>query len=152
MVQALGYSQRLPLFARDLAARVAAFEPTQQRFEVYRELLTRSLRNRAVERPLWHAQYAVSNSLAQPSVHYKDALAFADSSDCNVEALARHAKQLCSAHYTELFVHGNVAAGEAAALGGAWLEAFPAVRLSSDCAPLPSAEFLAAREVTPRGQ
>lgn len=74
LVQAGGYSQRLPRLSLDLAAALARFSPDAGRFEVLREVIARSLRNRAQERPLWHAQYELASALTThrgaPSMHY----------------------------------------------------------------------------------
>ena len=73
-MQASGYSQRLPQLSVDLARALAAFQPKAERFEVMREILVRSLRNRQQERPLWHAQYAVTHRLTVPATHHEAAL------------------------------------------------------------------------------
>ncbi|KAL1521923.1 hypothetical protein AB1Y20_021571 [Prymnesium parvum] len=143
IVQASGFSQRLPLFVRELTQRIIDFQPTQERFDVSLEILSRSLRNRAVERPLWHAQYAVNHELLDQSVHYADALRFAASDCCTLSELQRHARAQLQAHFAELFVHGNLRAEDAEQLGDAWLEIVQPRRLAAGCAPLPEARLIA---------
>ena len=72
------------------------------------EVLSRALRNRALERPLWHAQYAVSNHLTRPTTHHEAALAYIDSDACTPAAVAAHLRSLLRANFAELLVHGNL--------------------------------------------
>ena len=143
MIQAAGYSQRLPKLSTDLAKALASFEPDPARFAVVREVLERAPRNRRQERPLWHAQNAVTRTIGVPSHHYEEALAYVASDDCTPNAVASHMKELISANFIELLVHGNLLPDDAMRLGGrsggAILNAKP---LPADCAPLPGFSLL----------
>ena len=63
----------------------------------------RGLRNRRQERPLWHAQSAVTRSLGIPSHHYEEALKFVQSDECNVAAVHEHLR-VCHGRLWELNV------------------------------------------------
>lgn len=153
LVQAGGYSQRLPRLSLDLAASLAAFSPDHGRFELLREQLSRALRNRAQERPLWHAQYAVSHALTLPTVHHDEARAFVDSAYCTAEAVGAHLRAISRSHFAELLVHGNLPPSAALELSSAWRHALSEnlpelhaeqAALPSDCAPLPQTTLLPA--------
>ena len=142
MIQAAGYSQRLPKLSTDLAKALASFEPDPARFAVVREVLERALRNRRQERPLWHAQNAVTRTIGVPSHHYEEALAYVASDDCTPNAVASHMKELISANFIELLVHGNLLPDDAMRLGEEWRAILNAKPLPADCAPLPGFSLL----------
>ena len=108
MMQVSGFSDKIPLLARDLARRLGAFAPEQSRYDVLHEQFLRALRNRKQERPLWH-QYAVSGHLTDDFVHYDDALAFAASDECTLAAVVEHAAELKAALFVEVLAMGNIA-------------------------------------------
>jgi len=151
MIQAGGYSQRLPKLSADLARALASFSPAAERFKVLREITVRSLRNRNLERPLSHANYAVTHALLTPFTHHKDALAFATSDACSLEAVSEQLQRLLSANHVELLVHGNLLPSHALDLGDEWRAALSHLQsgsppLAADCAPLPEARLLPARQ------
>ena len=148
LLQASGFSQNVPKLSLELAKGLAGFEPDPERFGVMREVLSRALRNRDQERPLWHAQYALGQHLTTPSTHYEDALRFIlDDDECTPAALAEHVKEIVSANFAELLVHGNLLPAHALELGAEWRSILSAAHpggtaLPPDCAPLPVTTLL----------
>ena len=140
-----GYSQRLPKLATDLARAVAAFEPDPTRFEFVREMLERGLRNRRQERPLWHAQNAVTRALSEKSYHYESALAFATSDACTPEAVHVHMRQIVHANFLEVLVHGNLLPADATELLAETRQIIGGEPLPADCAPPPTFKMLPAQ-------
>lgn len=147
LIQASGYSQRVPRLSTDLARALAAFRPSTERFEVIREILVRTLRNRRQERPLWHAQYAVSQALIEPRTHHAAALAFASSEACTVDAVRDWLREALEANFLEMLVHGNLLPSQARDLGAEWRALLAgSTPLPADCAPLPKARLLPPRQ------
>ena len=145
LVQSSGYSQRLPKLALDLVEALKAFKGKQARFDVTREVLERGLRNRRQERPLWHAQSAVTRALGLPSNHYEDALRFVQSDSCTVEAVEAHMRGMASSQFLELLVHGNLLPSDAMRLGREMRNLLGGTPLPADCAPLPGFRLLPPR-------
>lgn len=144
MLSASGYSQRLPRLSADLACALAAFVPDGARFELVREALQRSLRNRAQERPLSQATYALTHALTTPSSHHEEALAFVGSDGCTAAALAEHVALLLRTNFVECLVHGNLAPSTAAELGRTWRATLGGAPMAADGAPLPTARLVPA--------
>ena len=136
LVQASGYSQRLPKLCTDLAHAVAEFKPDPSRFALVREVLERGLRNRNQERPLWHAQNAVTRTLADPSYHFQEALEYVSSDACTADACHEHMRELVAANFVEVFVHGNLLPADATRLAEEWRSILASKPLAADCAPL----------------
>ena len=143
MMQVSGFSDKIPLLARDLARRLGAFAPEQSRYDVLHEQFLRALRNRKQERPLWHAQYAVSGHLTDDFVHYDDALAFAASDECTLAAVVEHAAELKAALFVEVLAMGNIAPSDAVDVARALKSEIGAAALAADAAPLPASVEIA---------
>ena len=107
------------------------------------EQFLRALRNRKQERPLWHAQYAVSGHLTDDFVHYDDALAFAASDECTLAAVVEHAAELKAALFVEVLAMGNIAPSDAVDVARALKSEIGAAALAADAAPLPASVEIA---------
>lgn len=101
-----GYNQKQKVLLQKILERMTSFKVDPKRFEIFKEMYTRSLKNFSAEQPHQHAIYYTSVLMSEFMWTKEELLQCVD--EMTVEKLEAFIPQLLSKLYIEGLIYGNV--------------------------------------------
>lgn len=106
VLQVKGYHEKQPVLLKKILEKLTDFKVDPKRFEIYKEMYMRGLRNFYAEEPYQHSIYYTNNLMAE--IQWTKAELLQSAADVTVEKLQEFIPNLLSKLFIEALIYGNV--------------------------------------------